>query len=118
MKDITETLKGFESLAAFRDFLQEKINDGQEISRGKDPNDKSKEQKSEEPPADDKEEEEAEGPVIDPTAAPGSQVTIGNKELEGEEEIESSKIEISGKQEKINMKPQAKLDPSNGINSQ
>lgn len=40
-------VKKFGSLSNFRDFLNEQINDGQEISRGKDPNDISKEQKRE-----------------------------------------------------------------------
>jgi len=40
-------VKSFGTLSNFRDFLNEQINDGAEISRGKDSNDMSKEQKRE-----------------------------------------------------------------------
>tara|TARA_X000001316_G_scaffold9405_1_gene2602 strand:+ start:2502 stop:2978 length:477 start_codon:yes stop_codon:yes gene_type:complete len=45
--DNIDILKQFGTLSNFRDFLNEQINDGHEISRGKDPNDMSKEQKKE-----------------------------------------------------------------------
>jgi hypothetical protein len=127
MKDITKTLKGFSSLSEFRNFLNEQINDGQEISRGKDPQDKSKEQKKEEAPeapsdggdAAGGEEGGAEAPVVDPVAAPGSQVTVGNKkEDDMEADPEAKQVKISGKKDKIDMKPTAKIEPTNGINSQ
>ena len=120
MKDITKTLKGFTSLSEFRNFLNEQINDGQEISRGKDPQDKSKEQKAqEEPEAPSGEEASAEQPVFDPVAAPGSQVSIGNKkEDDMKADPEAAKVEISGEKNKIDMKPTTKIDTSNGINSQ
>lgn len=116
--DITETLRGFFNLAEFRDFLDEQINDGQEISRGKDPNDKSKEEKKEaESDAPEGGEEEPEAPVVDPTNAPGSQVTIGNKDKDVEADPDAVSLKVSGKKDKINMKPIAKIDPSNGFDS-
>ena len=117
--DITETLRGFANLAEFRDFLEEAINDGQEISRGKDPNDKSKEQKSEEEapeeaPAEGGEEGmEAEEPIVDPVASPGSQVTIGNKDVDKNADPEAAEVKISGNKDKINMKATAKIDAPN-----
>lgn len=119
--DITETLKGFVSLAEFREFLEEQINDGQEISRGKDPLDKSKEQKSEEEPVEEEEGEEVvageEGgeeaaPVVDPVAAPGSQVTIGNKTIDKNEDPDAVEVKISGKKNKVKMNPTANINDS------
>ena len=121
--DITETLKGFTNLAEFRDFIEEKINDGQEISRGKDDNDKSKEEKKDESeeseaPTEGGEgegggEAEAEAPVIDPVAAPGSQIALGNKVVDAKDDPEAMEVKISGKSNKLNMKPTATIDDSN-----
>lgn len=117
----------FGSLANFRKFLDEKINDGAEISRGKTSTETSKQEKKEKkiskevkknadgsgtethydtsgeevPPA-------PEGPMpppVDPAAAPGSQIAIGRKDVEDEADPKAVEIKLSGKSEKVNMKP-------------
>ena len=126
-----DIVKQFGSLANFRDFLSEKINDGAEISRGKDKNDTSKEQKKEkkiskevdkkadgsakEVHYDTSPEQEAPqaemppppGPPVDPTAAPGSQISIGKKDVDNNEaDAEKAvSLKLSGKKEKLNLKP-------------
>lgn len=97
-------LKEFQDIETFAQWLKEKINDGDEISRGKDPSDNSKEEKkadaSEKPdPTDTADNEDGGGdaspnpndgvapeggaapgeeePVVDPVAMPGSQVAMG-----------------------------------------
>jgi len=124
-----DIVKQFGSLANFRDFLSEKINDGAEISRGKDKNDTCKEQKKEkkiskevdkkadgsakEVHYDTSPEQEAPqaemppGPPVDPTAAPGSQISIGKKDIDNNEaDAEKAvSLKLSGKKEKLNLKP-------------
>lgn len=122
-------VKQFGTLSNFRSFLEEqiseKINDGAEISRGKDPNDKSKEEKKiskevkknadgsgtethydtsgeEMPPPEDM---PPPTPPVDPTAAPGSQIAVGKKDVEGEADPKAIAIKLSGKKEKLNNKP-------------
>ena len=118
MNDFDKILKGFGDISSLVKFLNEKINDGQEISRGKDPNDKSKEQKMNEaePPkgGDAAGGGEAAAPIIDPAAAPGSQINIGNKQLDPEFSSYTDKINISGKKDIINVKPRAQINQSNG----
>ena len=110
MSDINDVIKQFANLREFSDFLGELVEaaDGQEIARGMNPNDKSKQEKSgqsqteggPEASASDTPSEpggpggpeqgeagevvegeapEGESPTIDPVAAPGSQVSIGKK---------------------------------------
>ena len=122
-------VKQFGTLSNFRSFLEEqiseKINDGAEISRGKDANDKSKEEKKiskevqknadgsgsethydtsgeEMPPAEDM---PPPTPPVDPTAAPGSQIAVGKKDTDDEADPEAIPIKLSGKKEKLNTKP-------------
>ena len=114
-KQLNSVLKHFGDLDAWMNFLNEQINDGAEISRGKDPNDKSKEQKAEEAAPPDAGAEAggeaaaaAAPPIIDPSAAPGSQISIGKK-LEKTFDAKAKEIEISGKKQKLNMKPRANI---------
>ena len=126
-----ELVKRFGSLANFRDFLSEKINDGYEISRGKTAGETSKEEKKEkkiskevkknadgsatETHYDTDTGEEQPNPAemppptppVDPTAAPGSQIAVGRKDVEDNEADadKAVKIEISGQKEKLNLKP-------------
>lgn len=128
-----DIVKQFGSLANFRDFLSEKINDGAEISRGKDKTDTSKEQKKEkkiskevqkkadgsstethydtsEPEQGPPEGADAPMPMpnpVDPTAQPGSQISVGKKDID-DNEADAEKavnIKLSGKKEKLNLKP-------------
>ena len=51
MENISNLLKNFKNLNEYTEFLNQLVEaDGQEISRGKDPNDKSKAEKEEEAP--------------------------------------------------------------------
>jgi len=123
-----DIVKQFGSLANFRNFLSEKINDGAEISRGKDKTDTSKEQKKEkkiskevdkkadgsakEVHYDTSEPQNQElpipqGPAVDPTAEPGSQIAIGRKKVEDNEADAEKAVQLSlsGKKEKLNLKP-------------
>ena len=109
-----EQLQKEMNLAEFADFLQE-VADGEEVSKGKNPLDKSKEQKAaddeetEEVPAEGEEAEAEAGvapPVVDPASAPGSQVSIGKKEIDKGEDPEAQKVAVGkDKEEKINLKP-------------
>lgn len=124
MNHILDVLPAFKNLAEFREFLNEQepeINDGEQISKGKDPNETSKEEKEEE--AEPKEDPNdpvpvpAEGeappaPTIDPSQAPGSQVAIGKKSLKSADNPKAKKIGVSGKKTKINMKPSVVTDLS------
>ena len=123
MEKIEKLLKQFGTLQEFTDFLGELVEaDGSEISRGKDPNDKSKmekerEEEPEEEPAEvpaggEGGEMGAEEPVIDPVQAPGSQVAIGNKDTNDADDPKTTKIEMSGKKEKIDLKPKIEVDSS------
>ena len=126
--NILDVLPNFRSLAEFREFLNEQepqINDGEQISKGKDENETSKEEKEEEggiPDTNDpvplpKEGEAPPAPVVDPTQAPGSQVAIGKKTISKSAKPEAKKVKVSGKKEKVNMKPMITLDQSSGKTS-
>lgn len=114
MKNLNQILKGFGNLDEWMSFLNEKINDGAEISRGKDPHDKSKEEKAMEaaPPGGDEMMADAgmdaaagaAPPVIDPSQAPGSQIAIGKKK-EKTFDAKAKEIKISGETQKLDMKP-------------
>jgi len=122
-----ELVKKFGSLSNFREFLNEKINDGEQISKGKTDTETSKEEKKEKkiskeveknsdgsssethydtsgdevpPPA------PPPGPPVDPTQAPGSQIAVGRKEVDDvEADPKAVPVKISGNKEKVNMKP-------------
>ena len=124
-----DIVKQFGSLANFRNFLSEKINDGAEISRGKTSTETSKQEKKEKKiskevdkkangsakevhydTSPDQEAPQAEmppGPPVDPTAAPGSQISIGKKDIDNNEaDAEKAvSLKLSGKKEKLNLKP-------------
>ena len=121
-----DLVKKFGSLANFREFLNEKINDGEQISKGKTNTETSKEEKKEKkiskevkknadgsatethydtsgeevPPP-----EPPPGPPVDPTQAPGSQVAVGKKDVEDEADPKAVPLKISGKKDQVNMKP-------------
>lgn len=123
MDNLHNILKEFGDLPSLVRFLNEKINDGHEISRGKSSTDKSKEQKvNEAPPKPPGPQGGAEGgaeggatpPIIDPAQAPGSQITIGNKQPDPEFDNYTSQIKISGKKDIINTRPRANINYSNG----
>ena len=118
MSNILDILPNFRSLAEFREFLNEQepqINDGEQISKGMDDNEKSKEEKSEEQPEPKEDPNDpvplpAEGeappaPVVDPTQAPGSQVAIGKKVIKKSDAPEAKRLKLSGGKTKVNMKP-------------
>ena len=115
--NITNTLKGFKNLKDFSQFLEEQINDGEEISKGKNPDETSEEQE--------KEEAEPEAPVADmggappgmppeeaPAEAPGAQVTIGNKVEDPSSSPFPKKIKISGRTDVVDVSPQAVINQS------
>ena len=130
MSNILDVLPHFRSLAEFREFLNEQepqINDGEQISKGKDPNETSKEEKEEAEPEPKEDPNDpvpvpAEGeappaPTIDPSQAPGSQVAIGKKTIKKSAKPDAKKLSVSGKKTKINMKPTIVLDQSSGKTS-
>lgn len=122
-------LMAFSSLSEFTEFMNEKINDGEQISAGKSPTDKSKEEKEEEQPA----EEQPSGdpavagavepvaptpPIIDPSQAPGSQIAIGKKTVKDNVKSSSTRIKVGKqKKEKVNVKPSISSDilTGNGV---
>lgn len=110
--DITELAKKFGSLGQFTQFLDEKINDGEQISKGKSPTDKSKEEKAaeQEAPAEGGEEMEPEAPVVDPVAAPGSQVAVGNKNTSKEINPEAKKLKVGKEKDKVDLKPRIEIE--------
>jgi hypothetical protein len=122
MTKLNKVLKHFNNdLGEWVSFLNEKINDGQEISRGKDAHDVSKQQKLNAQPTAAAPEGGAEAtaavpPIIDPSQAPGSQISIGKKNVKDQLDPESIKVEISGKKEKIDMQPRINTLPINGTN--
>ena len=130
MSNIGSMLQHFGNLKEFNEFLAqlvEKTADGQEIARGMSPNDKSKDEKSEEsapqPPIQQEPQQAAEagappegaGAAIDPVAAPGSQVSIGKKVKDTiHTQPKATKVEVKGdKTPKVNMKPSVIIDKNN-----
>ena len=120
MKHISNILKNFTNLSEYTEFLNQLVEaDGSEISRGKDPNDKSKVEKEEEVPEEGGEEEAPlegeegeEAVVVDPVAAPGSQVAIGNKDLDDVDDPKAVPVKISGNKDKIDTKPKQVVNPN------
>ena len=143
--DIDNIIKYFANLREFSEFVDEikEAADGEEIARGMNPNDKSKQEKNgqsappegkppiEAPETDGESEggpkEEAEpggapmesgagggeAPVIDPVAAPGSQIAVGKKiESSIHKKPKTKAVEVSGKEKvEINTNPKIKIDP-------
>lgn len=132
MVKITDILPNFATLKEYRDFLDqlvEKKADGQEIARGMDKHDKSKQEKKqvvskevkknangsstethydhidpepEQPP------EEQEAPAT--PLQPGQQVNIGNKNINKSYlEPKTVDIKIGGEKDKIDLKPKVDL---------
>lgn len=126
MDNLAKILKEFGDLPSLVRFLNEKINDGHEISRGKSSFDKSKEQKVNEAPpkppgpagapagGEEAGGEGAAAPIIDPAQAPGSQITIGNKQPDPEFDTYTNEIKISGKKDIVNTRPRANINYNNG----
>lgn len=121
-----DIVKSFGSLSNFREFLDEKINDGEQISKGKTPSETSKEEKKEKKVSKEVEKKSdgsstethydtsgdevpppmpPPGPPVDPTQAPGSQVSVGKKDVEDEADPKAVPLKLSGKKEVVNMKP-------------
>ena len=133
--DINKFLHKYGTLSEFRehiDSLKEAINDGNEISKGKNPLDKSKESKKPAggsdssakevevdvdggaqqeqegmgaPPAEPGQQVGTEQPPTTPGQEPGSQITIGNKVIKKEDDPKAIPIKISNQTEKVDLKP-------------
>lgn len=138
-KELHNILSEFKTMKEYTDFmgaLVEKKADGNEISRGMNKHDKSKDQKKDDAPqtflskkvskgADGSAEEEhfdqhdpsvgAEPPPPPPVPLePGQQVKIGNKQVDPSKvEPETVKISLSGKKEKLVTKPRLSKNPTN-----
>lgn len=125
--DIGSVLKNFRTLNEFNEFLAEIADKGHEVSRGMDPNDKSKSQKDDQQrPAMDEQESAGpetetvagaeapapEGVTIDPVAAPGSQVAIGKKvKSDIHEKPKTKAVSVSGSEKtKVDTKPNVVID--------
>ena len=142
MREFDEVLKKFGNLREFSEFLNDLVEaaDGQEIARGMNPNDRSKEEKSkaegqteeptgstpeepqtEEAPSEQQQPVEAaegeaggEAPTIDPVAAPGSQVSIGKKvESKIHKKPKTKALDVKGSDAtvKVDTKPHIDIDP-------
>jgi len=138
MKELHDILPGFKTLREYSEFMEhlaEKDTSGQEIARGMDKNDKSKQQKSDTFVSKEVEKKangastETHYDQADPSMGagtdepppaqplpPGSQVNVGNKapntDMLGPK---TSEVDISGDKDQINMKPQLKKDPNKGL---
>lgn len=129
MKELYNILSEFKSIKEYTEFMEslvEKATDGNEISRGMSDHDKSKQEKKvakevqknadgstsevhydtsgEEVPA------EPVAPEAQPLA-PGQQVTVGNKKPK-EVNPPTVEVEISGKKEKLDVKPKIEKNPN------
>ena len=105
MKQLDKVLKHFNNdLTEWVSFLNEKINDGVEISRGMSPNDKSKQEKTDEAAEGDAAAQTT-APIIDPSQAPGSQISIGKKRIKDENEGNSTRVELSYQPNIIELEP-------------
>ena len=135
MKQVHDILSGFKTLKEYTEFmhqLAEKSADGNEISRGMNKHDKSKQQKTKtfvskevkknangsssekhfsqhDPSLDTAPEDQAPPPA---PLQPGQQITIGNKVVDQQQTTPKTKpIELSGKKQKLNMKPSIQKNP-------
>ena len=136
MKDLDKILAEFKTLKEYSDFMQELVEkkaDGQEIARGMDQHDKSKEQKSDNTYVSKKVSKSSDGsaeethyaentpeppPPEEPAQPlpPGSQVTIGNKKLSPQlTKPTTVKIDMDGGKEKINVSPRIDKNPNNNL---
>jgi hypothetical protein len=126
MLEITNLLPNFKSLKEYREFMEqlvEKSASGQEISRGMDQHDKSKDQKKKEQVVTKEVQKSANGaskethydhidtnveqesePQPQPQP-PGTQVNIGQKPTAPVTDKKTIEIKIGGEKDKINMKP-------------
>lgn len=123
--ELFDQIKSHMTLSEWTSFLQEKINDGEQISKGKNPTDISKEQKKEkivskevdkkangaakEVHYDTQHEVDAQMPPEEPAPAappaPGSQVKIGKKDKKSDIDDKPVKVSASKDKEKVDMKP-------------
>lgn len=117
LKDILSEFEG--DIDEFIEVLEQiKEDEGEQISNGKNPLEKSDDEEEKEvsdgeaapanAPAD------AGAPASVPGEVPGANVAIGNKEFDNDEaDAEKTReIKLSGKQDKIDTKPHTKLNPS------
>ena len=134
MKHIYDIVSNFKTLKEYTEFMEqlvEKSAAGDEISRGMNQNDKSKEQKKQVLTKEVKKnangsatekhydhidptvEEAPQEPEVPPQPLePGQQVKIGNKQIEQESMAPKTvEIDISGEKDKLDMKPSIKKDP-------
>lgn len=140
MKEIHDILSGFRTLKEYTEFMEqlvEKSTSGQEISRGMDQHDKSKQQKqkvvtkevkksangaatethydhvdlSPEEPTND-----VAPPMPMPQIEPGMQVSYGNKVVDDSQiSPRTVEVDISGEKDSLNMKPRVDKNPNNNF---
>lgn len=135
MKHIYDIVSNFNTLKEYTEFMEqlvEKSASGDEISRGMNKHDKSKDQKTKTfvskevkkhanggatekhySQADASLEQVPEAPEEPPQPLqPGQQVKIGNKQIDQQSmKPKTVEIDISGEKDKLNMKPTMKKDP-------
>ena len=133
MKHITEILPNFKTLNEYKEFIESLAEArGEEISRGKNQYDKSKQQKKSETFVSKEVKKHANGAStethydqLDPSIGeqpeeppqplmPGQQVNFGNKPTEGTEaslDVKTVRIDLSGEKDKVNLKPVIKDKP-------
>jgi len=138
-QDFYNIISGFKTLREFQEFLEEKADKGEQVSRGMtdkmSPDSKAEKKKEQvvtkevEKKANGAEKEthydyqdtaveEPQEPEEQPPmpVQPGQQVAIGNKEIQDDEDPKTVKITISGKKEKIIAKPRVRTDDSTTSN--
>lgn len=131
MKHIYDIVSNFNTLKEYTEFMEqlvEKSAAGDEISRGMNKHDKSKQEKKQVLSKEVKKNangssSEKHYDHIDPTVEeapeeppqplqPGQQVKIGNKQIDQQSmKPKTVEIDISGEKDKLNMKPTMKKDP-------
>lgn len=135
MKKVYDLLSGFKTLKEYTEFLSsltEKQQSGHEISRGMDQHDQSKQQKQQVVSKEVKKHANGSStethydhidPMVQPemgmasqSLMPGQQVNIGNKKLDAvKSDATTVKIDISGKKDKINLKPRYTKNPHKSV---
>lgn len=138
-EDFYNMISGFKNLREFQEFLEEKADKGEQVSRGMtdkmSPDSKAEKKKEQvvtkevEKKANGAEKEthydhidagieEPQEPEEQPPmpVQPGQQVAIGNKEIKSEEDPETIAISISGEKEKIETKPRVRTDDPSATN--
>ena len=135
MKQIYDIVSNFKTLKEYTEFMEtlaEKKADGNEISRGMNKHDKSKDQKTKtfvskevkknangsstekHYSQNDASLEQVPEPPMEPPQPipPGQQTKIGNKMIDPQQTGPKTRvIELSGKKQKLNMKPMMKKNP-------